>query len=85
MLAGDVDEGVELAQPYFASGDLAGFHDDIALAALKLAESDRQRNAISPERVIALSNNIRSVITDLEFATEPAPAPEPIHKPRCIN
>ena len=75
MLAGDVDEGVELAQPYFASGDLAGFHDDIALAALKLAETDRQRDAISPERVLGVSKNIQSVIADLEDAAEPASAP----------
>ena len=65
MLAGDTDEGVELAQPYFASGDLAGFHDDIALAALKLAESDRQRGAIGQERTQAIERNIVSVLGDL--------------------
>ena len=74
MLAGDVDEGVEISEPYFASGDLAGFHDDIVLAALKLAEADRQRGAITQERVLDISKNIRSVLTDLEDAGDPPPS-----------
>ncbi|HEX4884587.1 MAG TPA: AI-2E family transporter, partial [Casimicrobiaceae bacterium] len=73
MLAGDTGEGEEIAAPYLAAGNLAGFHDEVVLPALLLAEADRRREALAPERVDAVAANVRLV---LETLPDPSAAEE---------
>ena len=50
MLAGDPEEGEEIAEEFLEGRPLADFYDEVALPALRLAEADRQRKVLVGER-----------------------------------
>lgn len=67
MLASDWEEGADIAEEYLKEGkSLAAFHDEVVLPALRLAEWDRQRQALPPDRVEAVAAAIDRVIDELE-------------------
>jgi len=65
MLAGDTGEGEEIAEPYLAKNDFAGFCGEVALPALRLAENDRRRDALRDERVETVAANVQLVVDAL--------------------
>lgn len=65
MLAGDTGEGEEIADDHIAAGNAASFHDDVVLPALRLAEADRRREALAPERAEAVATTVREVLEAL--------------------
>lgn len=65
MLAGDAVEGTQIAEAFLKERPLAAFYDEVALPALNLAERDRQRGSLAPERRAAITENVLEVIDDL--------------------
>jgi predicted PurR-regulated permease PerM len=65
MLAGDTAEGEEIAASSLAEGGPGRFCDEVALPALRLAEHDRRRDTLSPDRVDAVATNVQLVIESL--------------------
>lgn len=65
MLAGDSEEGVDIAEHYLEEHSLAEFYDRVALPALRLAERDRQRRALDPERRAQVTENLLEVAAEL--------------------
>jgi predicted PurR-regulated permease PerM len=72
MLAGDPDEGLQIAHQFLKERPLAAFYDEVALPALRLAERDRQRRALAPERRAAITASVLTVVADLADHEEPA-------------
>lgn len=66
MLAGDPEEGIELAEGYLAEHSLTAFYDDIVRPALILAEYDRGRKALAAERRPVVTESFMRVIADLD-------------------
>ena len=79
MLAGDTGEGEEIAAPYLAADDFAGFCYDVALPALRLAENDRRREALSGERLETVAANVQLVVDALPDGDDDEDAPEAEH------
>lgn len=65
MLAGDSDEGADIAEHYLEEHSLSEFYDRVALPALRLAERDRQRRALAPERRAQVTENLLEVVAEL--------------------
>ncbi len=65
MLAGDPDEGIEIAEHYLEQHSLAAFYDDIVRPALTLSAQDRQRKAQALERRAIVIESFLQVISDL--------------------
>lgn len=74
MLAGDALEGAEIAVEFAAVHGIRGFHQQVALVALQLAEADRRRNMLSAERAEALSATMRDVFARIQDFHDPMPA-----------
>lgn len=72
MLAGDPDEVVQIAEEALKSQPLAAFYDEIMLPALRLAEQDRQRRALSAERRAVVTDCAMAVIAELADYEEAA-------------
>ncbi len=72
MLAGDPDEGIEIAENYLEQHSLAAFYDDIVRPALTLSAQDRQRKAQALERRTIVIESFLHVISDLADPDERA-------------
>jgi predicted PurR-regulated permease PerM/GAF domain-containing protein len=79
MLAGDTGEGEDIAAPYLAADDFAGFCNDVALPALRLAENDRRREALSGERLEMVAANMQLVVDALPDGDDDEEATEAEH------
>jgi predicted PurR-regulated permease PerM len=64
LLAGDIEEAIELAEAEVAAGSLQAFHDDIALAALRLAEGARKSGSSIGDRQ-KVADGMRMLVEDL--------------------
>jgi predicted PurR-regulated permease PerM len=76
LLAGDAVEATQFAETFTKEQPLSKFYDEVGLPALKLAEHDRQRLALTPERrgvivetVLEVIDNLNDVQDDDEQAT----------------
>ncbi len=68
LLADDIDEAVRLAEEHVKEDGSLAFYDDVAVAALRLAENDRQRSLdVSFRR--AVSDNLIAVGREVEQLT----------------
>jgi hypothetical protein len=64
MLAGDIEEAIELAEAEVAASSVLAFHDDIALAALRLAEGARKSGSSIEDRQ-KVADGMRMLVEDL--------------------
>jgi predicted PurR-regulated permease PerM len=64
LLAGNVEEAIEVAEREVGSGSLRNFYDEVGLPMLRLAEQDRERGA-TPEDRKRVASGARAVIRDL--------------------
>ena len=76
MLAGDALEGAEIGVEYAAAHGMQRFHEEVALVALQLAESDRRRAVLSTERAEAVNSTMREVFSRIQDFQDPRPAIE---------
>lgn len=65
LLAGDAVEATQFAETFTKERPLSEFYDEVGLPALKLAEQDRQRLALTPERRAVIIETILDVIDNL--------------------
>ena len=65
MLAGDPEEGREIAEELLEDRPLAAFYDEVALPALRLAEADRRRQALAGERRALCVASFVAVVDEL--------------------
>ena len=71
MLAGDPEEGEEIAEEFLDGRPLAAFYDEVALPALRLAEADRQRKVLVGERRALVTDSLIKVVGELADHEEP--------------
>jgi hypothetical protein len=71
MLAGNPEEGEDLAKPFLADHRLLVFYDEVVLPTLRLAERDRRRGALTRERRAILSDSFLAVVSELEDYENP--------------
>ena len=64
LLAGNVEEAIEVAESEVAQGSLHAFYEDVGLPMLRLAEQDRLRGA-SPEDRKRVASGARAVVKEL--------------------
>ena len=64
LLAGDIEEAVELAEAELATSSLAEFHDNIALGALRLAEGARKSGSSIEDRQ-KVADGMRMMVEEL--------------------
>lgn len=64
LLAGDIEEAVELAEAEVAASSLQEFHDNTALAALRLAESARKSGSSIEDRQ-KVADGMRMLVEEL--------------------
>ena len=76
MLAGDALEGAEIGVEYAAAHGMQRFHEEVALVALQLAESDRRRAVLSTERAESVNSTMREVFSRIQDFQDPRPAIE---------
>jgi serine phosphatase RsbU (regulator of sigma subunit) len=72
LLAQDPDEAAEIAEEFIADRSLEALYDELILPALILAEQDRQRGSLTPERVGTLVDAVRGIIEDYADWEPPA-------------
>ena len=65
LLVGDPDEATERAEEYLRDHSLEDFYDDVAVAALALAEADRERGALDEERRAKVAESAMLLIDNL--------------------
>lgn len=65
MLAGDSEEGEEIAKEQLKDRTLPELHDEVILPALRMAERDRQRKFLIGERRAVVTENFLRVIASL--------------------
>ena len=70
MLAGDTGEGEEIADDYVREHGADAFLDEVVVPALRLAEADRRRETLAPERAEAVAASVRLVLEALPDADE---------------
>lgn len=71
MLAGDPDEGEELADEFAEDRPLAAFYDEVALPALRLAEADRAANLLVGEGRATCTDSFIQVVEGLADHEDP--------------
>ncbi|WP_075217814.1 AI-2E family transporter [Mongoliimonas terrestris] len=83
LLAGNLEEAVELAETYVASSSSREFYDQVAIPALRMAENDGQRSTsdasyrrIVADTAICVVRDLADFIRDQKAAAEGKPAPE---------
>ena len=77
LLAMDEEEAGDVIEDYLASHSLIAVDDDIILPAMHLAERDRHRGHLSPDREDFLRQAIDTFLEELEESTAPLEAPIP--------
>ena len=88
LLVGDPHEATERAEEFLREHSLTEFYDDIGVAALALAEYDRERGALSDEQMLRVAESAMLLIDNLsEWEREPASDEdvEPIAKAMSIE
>ena len=65
MLAGDSEEGEEIATEQLKERTLKGLYDDVILPALRMAERDRQRKLLTGERRAVVTESFLRVLASL--------------------
>ncbi|HEY8519837.1 MAG TPA: AI-2E family transporter [Gammaproteobacteria bacterium] len=73
LLAGDVDENVEIAEKYLEKKPLVEFYDEVVVPALRLAAEDDRRRALTPERRFVVTRSVLDVIEELADEQDPEP------------
>ncbi|MDF2763528.1 MAG: hypothetical protein K0S81_522 [Rhodospirillales bacterium] len=87
LLAQDPDEAAEIAEEFIEDRSVEALYDELILPALMLAEHDRQRGSLTPDRLTSLVDAARAIIEDYadweapaeqakEASGEPLPPPE---------
>ncbi|HEX6998562.1 MAG TPA: AI-2E family transporter [Gammaproteobacteria bacterium] len=74
LLAGDVDENVQIAEKYLEEKPLVQFYDEVVVPALRLAAEDDGRRALTPERRFVVTRSVLDVIEELADEKDPEPA-----------
>jgi predicted PurR-regulated permease PerM len=74
LIARDAEEAAELAEEYAKEHGTAALYDNILVPALTLAETDRHKGALEPERERFVLQTTREIIEPLEEEAPPAPA-----------
>jgi predicted PurR-regulated permease PerM len=74
MLAGDADEGEEIAKKFLQERPLAAFYDEVVLPALRLAELDRKTHDLADERRATVTDTCLHVVAELADYDDPEPA-----------
>jgi predicted PurR-regulated permease PerM len=69
LLAGNVEEAMEIAETQVAADSLISFYDQVGLPALRLAENSRERGASREDRR-KVANGLRAVVQDLKELVE---------------
>jgi predicted PurR-regulated permease PerM/serine phosphatase RsbU (regulator of sigma subunit) len=64
LLAHDPDEAAEITEEFIQERSLEELYDDLILPALVLAENDRQRGSLTPDRLSALVDSAYTIIED---------------------
>jgi CheY-like chemotaxis protein len=73
LIARDAEEAAELAEDYAKEHGTAALYDNILVPALTLAETDRHKGALEPERERFVLQTTREIIEPLEEEVPPAP------------
>jgi predicted PurR-regulated permease PerM len=74
LIARDAEEATDLAEEYAKEHGTAALYDNILVPALTLAETDRHKGALEPERERFVLQTTREIIEPLEEEAAPAPA-----------
>jgi predicted PurR-regulated permease PerM len=69
LLAGNVEEAIEIAETQVAEGSVLGFYDQVALPTLRLAENSRDHGSSAEDRK-RVTDGIRAVVQDLKDLAE---------------
>jgi predicted PurR-regulated permease PerM len=69
LLAGNVEEAIEIAETQVAADSLLPFYDQVGLPALRLAENSRQFGASSEDRK-RVADGLRAVVEDMKELLE---------------
>lgn len=75
MLAGDPTEAAEKAEEFLKERSLSSYYDEVALKGLQLAQSDLDRNALDPARLIKIRDTVIEFANDLSDEADQEPAP----------
>ena len=75
MLAGDPTEAAEKAEEFLKERSLSSYYDEVALRGLQLAQSDLDRNALDPARLIKIRDTVIEFANDLSDEADQEPAP----------
>ncbi|MBU2531621.1 MAG: AI-2E family transporter, partial [Alphaproteobacteria bacterium] len=73
LLAGDPYEAAEQAETYLKSHSLLTYYDNVTLGALRLAQRDAERGALSGEKVSEISASVTEIIDDLSYFEDRTP------------
>jgi predicted PurR-regulated permease PerM len=74
MLAGDPDEGEEIAEEFVEDRPLAAFYDEVAMPALRLAEADRAADLLVGEGRATCTDSFVRVVEGLADHEDPEDA-----------
>jgi len=85
LVAGNVEEAVELAETYIANKDVNGFYNMVAVPALQLAESDLSRDAADLSNRRNVVEGMRAIIDDIDMETGARPATDKPPRVLCIG
>ena len=77
MLASDPIEAAEQAEAYEEDGELGKYLTDVAIPGLLLAQHDKDRHVLAPEREVAVVNTYATLLEDVWPATETKTAAPP--------
>lgn len=66
LLAGDPDDATERAEEYLRDHRLIDFYEEVAIPALSLAERDRARGSLDPERRARVAEGAMTMVEYLE-------------------
>ena len=67
MLASDADEAAEICERYSKERSLLNCYDEVALNALRLAQSDADRDLLDSEKLDGIVDVISDVVDDMSF------------------
>jgi predicted PurR-regulated permease PerM len=71
LLAGNVEEAIEIAELHVAENSLPAFYDQVGLPALRLAENARQHGASTEDRQ-KVADGVRAIVLELKAQDEKA-------------
>ena len=76
MLAGDPTEAAEKAEEFLKERSLSSYHEEVALKGLQLAQSDLDRGALDPSRLIKIRDTVIEFAADLPDQADREPVGE---------